>query len=421
LDNIKWIPKEQGIDHSLSVLREGYLFITNRTIGFQSDIFETRLLGERAICMRGEEAAKLFYDPDKFVRAGAAPKRVLKTLFGEGGVQTLDDNEHHHRKAMFMSLMNKEALHQMRMITRKQWELAGNRWESADQIEIYKEAQEVLCRVACEWAAVPLPESEVAEKTGWFAAMIEATAAFGFKHRKGRNTREQAEEWIQKLVADVRNGALKPPEGSALHTMSWHRDLTGELLDEKTAAVEIINILRPIVAVAIYVCFTALAVIQQPDERKKLMASDEHLLKNFVQEVRRFYPFFPFVPARVRKDFNWQGYSFEQGVLTLLDLYGTNHHPGIWEQPELFRPDRFTDWNGSPFNFIPQGGGDHDMGHRCAGEWITLEIMKESLDFLANKISYEVPVQDVSFSFQKMPSLPHSRIIIQKVRTLYTS
>jgi fatty-acid peroxygenase len=69
--------------------------------------------------MRGEEAARLFYDQEKFVRSGAAPKRVLKTLFGEDGVQTLDDEEHHHRKAMFMSLMSREALRSMREITPK--------------------------------------------------------------------------------------------------------------------------------------------------------------------------------------------------------------------------------------------------------------------------------------------------------------
>jgi fatty-acid peroxygenase len=148
------------------------------------------------------------------------------------------------------------------------------------------------------------------------------------------------------------------------------------------------------------------------------MTSDEKLLKNFVQGVRRFYPFFPFAPARARKDFTWNGYAFDKGVLTILDLYGTNHHPDLWDQPELFKPDRFDDWNGSPFNFIPQGGGDHHTGHRCAGEWITLEIMKESLDFLANKMSYEVPVQDVSFSFHNMPSLPHSRIVIRNVKAL---
>ncbi|WP_246059340.1 hypothetical protein [Paenibacillus lautus] len=171
------------------------------------------------------------------MRTGAAPKRVLKTLFGEDGVQTLDDQEHHHRKAMFMSLMSREALRSMREITRKHWELAVSRWESEDNVEIYEEAQEMLCRVACEWAAVSLPEAEVKEKTGWLAAMIEATAAFGIKHRKGRHARAKAEKWMQELVVDVRSGTIEPKQGSTLHTMSWHRNLRGELLDKETAAV----------------------------------------------------------------------------------------------------------------------------------------------------------------------------------------
>lgn len=418
MEQTKFIPKESGLDHSLDVLREGYLYITNRTIGFQSDIFETRILGERAICMRGEEAAKLFYDNSKFARKGAAPKRVLKTLFGEDGVQTLDGKEHHHRKAMFMSLMSHKALGRMREITRKQWKDAVNRWETQSEVVIYEEAKEILCRVACEWAGVPLSEDEVKEKTKWLGSMIEASTSIGINYAKGKNSRFKAENWIQELINDVRGGKIKPEEHTTLYTFAWHRDLQGELLDPKIAAVEILNILRPIVAVAIYVCFTALAVIQQPEEREKLVSSDEKMLKNFVQEVRRFYPFFPFAPARPIKDFVWNGYSFEKGVLTILDLYGTNHHPDLWDKPELFKPERFDTWNESPFNFIPQGGGDHNTGHRCAGEWITLEIMKESLDFLANKMSYEVPVQDVSFSFHKMPSLPHSRIIIRKVKIL---
>ncbi|MFD1135883.1 cytochrome P450 [Paenibacillus urinalis] len=414
----KLLPKEEGLDHSLSVLREGYLYITNRTIGFQSDIFETRLLGERAICMRGEEAAKLFYDNDKFERIGAAPKRVIHTLFGEGGVQSLDGEEHHHRKNMFMSVMSTEALAQMRTITRKHWALAAQRWETMPKVQLYEEAQELLCRAACEWAGVPLREAEAQEKAAWFGAMIEATAAIGIKHMKGKNARSKAEKWINGLVEQVRTGEIEAPEQSTLHTFAMHRDLKRELLDSQTAAVEIINILRPIVAIAIYICFTALAVIQQPEERKKLATAEEDYLQNFVQEVRRFYPFFPFLPARPTKDFTWQGYGFEKGVLTLLDLYGTNHHPDLWDNPEKFRPDRFHDWNGSPFNFIPQGGGDHYTGHRCAGEWITIEIMKESLDYLANKMEYDIPQQDLSFSFHKMPSLPHSRIVMINVKAV---
>lgn len=40
------------------------------------------------------------------------PKLVLKTLFGQGGVQTLDGAAHHHRKNIFMDLM-----------TRKEWKI----------------------------------------------------------------------------------------------------------------------------------------------------------------------------------------------------------------------------------------------------------------------------------------------------------
>src|SRR5699024_9830513 len=98
-----------------------------------------------------------------------------------------------------------------------------------------------------------------------------------------------------------------------------------------------------------------------------------------------------------------------------LDIYGTHHDPQIWEAPDTFRPERFRDWNGSPFDFLPQGG-DYMLGHRCPGEWVTTELMKASLDVLANRIDYDVPRQDLSYSMIRMPSLPKRRFIIENVR-----
>ena len=46
-------PREEGIDHSLQLLKEGYHFIVNRQRDLQSDVFETRLLGKKTICMVG--------------------------------------------------------------------------------------------------------------------------------------------------------------------------------------------------------------------------------------------------------------------------------------------------------------------------------------------------------------------------------
>ena len=40
----------------------------------------------------------------------------------------------------------------------------------------------------------------------------------------------------------------------------------------------------------------------------------------------------------------------------ILDLYGTNHNPRIWDYPEVIRPERFHGWDGRPFTIIPRAG-----------------------------------------------------------------
>ncbi|WP_214708903.1 MULTISPECIES: cytochrome P450 [unclassified Exiguobacterium] len=406
------IPKEQGLDHSLAFLREGYLYVPNRRKSFQSNLFETRLLGERAICLGGAEAAALFYDADKFVRQDAAPKRLLKTLFGEDGVQTLDGAAHAHRKKMFMSLMFPGNIERLTRLVSREWERALDATE--DETVLYDMAQEVLMRAVCEWAGVPLGEHEVKQRTDEMRLLFESGTALGPKHIRGRAARSSAESWVRKMVEEVRTNRLLPNEQTALYEFSWHRDEAGELLPADVVAVEVINIIRPTVAVSIYVLFTVLALHQFPEARARL-AYGETDSTWFVQEVRRFYPFFPVTAARVKQDFEWDGFAFEQGTLVLLDLYGTNHDPAHWTEPEQFNPDRFKGWTESPFTFIPQGGGDVDFGHRCAGEHVTIAIMRETIDVFLNRYRYEVPSQDLSYSFVDLPSLPKSGLVLKQV------
>jgi hypothetical protein len=89
------------------------------------------------------------------------------------------------------------------------------------------------------------------------------------------------------------------PEESAAHVIAWHRDLDGRLLDTSVASVELINLLRPIVAVAWYVTFAALVLHEYSETRQRVVDGDPGAAERFVQEVRRFYPFFPFVGGRV--------------------------------------------------------------------------------------------------------------------------
>jgi hypothetical protein len=52
------------------------------------------------------------------------------------------------------------------------------------------------------------------------------------------------------VIQKVRSGELAVPEGSAADVIARHREADGRLLDEKVAAVELLNLLRPIVAIA---------------------------------------------------------------------------------------------------------------------------------------------------------------------------
>ncbi|MGM8365969.1 cytochrome P450 [Virgibacillus sp. W0181] len=399
------IPRDKGIDCSPALMLEGYQFISNRRKKYRSNIFQTRLMGEKVICISGVEAAELLYDENKFKRNGAAPKRIQKTLFGQKGVQTLDDRLHKHRKHLFMSLMSEERLNTLTKMTEKQWESDTADWEYLKGIELYEEANKIMCQVACRWSGVPLQKEELNERTNDLAAMIDAFGAVGPRHWKGRSARSKTEKWIRTIIAQVRNGKLTPSDKTALYQMSWHRDLDNELMDVDIAAVELINILRPIVAIGRFITFGALALHTFPETQKKLQLDENNFDQMFVQEIRRYYPFTPFLGARVRKDFFWGGYDFKEGTLVLLDAYGMNHNPDLWESPEQFRPERFDDRTQNQFIFIPQGGGDYMGGHRCAGEWVTIEVMKKSLNFLVNKLDYEVPEQDLSYSMSRMPSI----------------
>ncbi|MEE3918234.1 hypothetical protein V2I01_05090 [Micromonospora sp. BRA006-A] len=81
------MPSDRSPDSTLAFLREGYRFVGSRCDRLGSDVFQTRLLLEPTICLRGREAAGLFYDEERFVRRGAMRMRGQRTLTGVGGVQ----------------------------------------------------------------------------------------------------------------------------------------------------------------------------------------------------------------------------------------------------------------------------------------------------------------------------------------------
>ncbi len=410
------IPKVKCLDHTLRLVTEGYLYIPNRTRKYNSDIFQTRLLGQKVICISGKEAASKFYDQNLFTRKGAVPKRIQETLFGKKAIQTMDGAAHMDRKLLFLSFMTPDSINNIINLTKKQWQCNSRKWDVKSNIILFKEAEKIFFQVACKWAGVPVKKSEVSQKAKDMSSMIDAFGAIGPRHLKGRFARNRSECWASELIQNVRSEMLEVPENSILNTIAWFKDLRGNLLDPTIAGVELINVLRPITAIATYVTFGALALHTYPEYRDKLKTVDDNYLTMFAQEVRRYYPFGPFLGARVRNNFTWRNHSFKTGDLVFLDLFGTNHDPKVWNTPTEFNPENFANRVIDPFDFIPQGGGDAKSGTRCPGEWLTIELMKVSLEFLANHLVYDVPLQDLSYRLNRVPAIPARKMILTNIR-----
>ncbi|RJL32887.1 cytochrome P450 [Bailinhaonella thermotolerans] len=403
------------MDNTLALLLDAYGFISGRARALGADVFDTRLLMRKTTCVTGAEAARVFYDPDRFVRRKAAPHRLTVTLFGKGGVQSTDGATHAARKAMFMSFMTPASRERLSELARDRWREYIRRWEGMPRVNLFDESSRLICEAVFDWAGVPLPARLVDPMTERLKSMIEAPAAVGPRYVRGRLGRIRAEQSLGELIRLVRR---RPPEATILSTIAHYRDPDGSLLDPRVAAVELLNVLRPTVAVGRYVVFTALALHAHPEHRERIRGGDEEFTEHFVQEVRRFYPFFPLVAARVARPFEWRGHRFPAGRRVLLDLQGVNHDPRLWDRPGEFRPERFAegDWDGSAYTFVPQGGGDHYRDHRCPGEWITIDLMKTAARALTREMTYHVPPQDLRMSSSYAPAIPRSRFVIDHVR-----
>ncbi|CAM4207262.1 Fatty-acid peroxygenase [Lacicoccus alkaliphilus] len=415
------IPRDKGVDNTLDLIQEGFNFIPDRRKKFGSDIFETRLVGRKAICIAGEEAAEIFYDNDKFKRKGAMPKPLKSSLLGNNGVHEQDGEVHKHRKRMFLSMMTPERLEDMKRIAVEELDKKADEWEGKDEVVMLEEIQKVFGITGLRWAGLPLEGEDIDKRVDELVDMVDFgasdTGKTAVSFATGVASRKSHEKWLMKIIRKVRSGKIKPHPNTALYIVAHHRERDGKELDPHTAAVDLNNAYRPLIAAAYFIAFGLLAIHENPEVGKKLKEdADGNYSKMFTQEVRRYYPFAPAMAAKVKDKFEWKGHKFKKNRLVILDLFGTNRHPDAWENADEFRPERFRDWKESPFSFVPQGGGDFHAGHRCAGEWLTVMVMRSTFEYLTKSITYEVPKQNLEYDMTRIPAFPKSKFIITNVK-----
>ncbi|MFI2645432.1 cytochrome P450 [Streptomyces sp. NPDC018610] len=408
-------PPHPLTDQTLAVLAGGYAWLPSRMRESGGPAVRTRLMGKPALAVRGPDAVRFFYDERNVRRHGAIPGPVRATLFGHGAVHTLDGTAHRARKKLFLPLLQADRVAGVVEEVGAAWDEAVAGWARSPRTVLFDEAAVVLTRGAHRWAGVPLADAETEEAARDLIAMVDGFATPGPRHWRARRARGRQEERLARLVCEARSGRAPAAPGSLLERVAEHRDATGEPLPPGTAAVELLNIVRPTVAVSWFVAFAAHALHRRPELRDRLREGDTEFATAFAHEVRRFYPFAPFLGGLAVRDLSWHGQSVPEGGMVILDVYGQNHDTDLWGDPYAFRPQRFLEHPAERDELIPQGGGDPRSGHRCPGEGVTLGLL-ETLAIRLARLRYDVPEQDLRIPLRRVPARPRSGFVITGVR-----
>lgn len=389
-----------GPDRSISLLRHGYRFwdLVRREQG--SEVVRARLLHERVTAIRGAEAAELFYEESGTERASALPTALVGPLFGSGPVHMLDLGPHAHRKSLFTDILDARASADVTDRLGRLWDERAATWTTVD---LFDEVGAMLFEAGCDWIGIPYEPDEVGRRTRDLLALVDGFGAPNARNVRARLARRRTDAWVSGLVERSRASLYGD---TPLDRVARHRDVDGELLPVHTAAVEVVNLLRPLVAVTWMVSGLFRAYADHPEVGADVLAGRISPL-HVADEVRRTQPFVPFLATRATRDLTWDGHPIPAGSLVVLDVWGTNHDPATWERPDDFDPRRFERTEVTPYNLVPQGGGQTRTGHRCPGEDLTLAVL---MTLVPRAAAFSWRLEDASPALRRMPPAPHQRV-----------
>ncbi|XP_065199572.1 probable cytochrome P450 303a1 [Planococcus citri] len=96
------------------------------------------------------------------------------------------------------------------------------------------------------------------------------------------------------------------------------------------------------------------------------------------------------IPHRALRDTTLQGYHIPKDTMVIANFNGVLMNKRFWDDPEVFRPDRFIDAEGKVFvpdNYLPFGYGKH----RCMGQTLARSNIFLFTASLLQKYNFSVP------------------------------
>ncbi|QNE88633.1 cytochrome P450 [Corynebacterium incognita] len=416
-------------DKVIDFLNDGYLFAgkLRRRAGLSPDSetpITVSMLGKKTTILRGEEGVRAFYDSAQFVRKNAMPSFVSGPLFGKGAIHGLDGEAHRVRKEqMIAQAYDDSRVAEIKPLLAEEVEKMLQEWET-NEGNVYDDAARAFGRAAFRWAGLPMDEDEMNKRAAQYSRLLD-TFGRPVTNPVAWVERKRLDSWAEGVIEQIRAGIMEVPEGSVAANVAGFVDENGELLDAKTAGIELQNLTRPTVAVSRFAAFAAAALVENQAWIERIRSAAGGQLIDvpeavaFAQEVRRTKPFVPMLPAIAKDDTEVSGCPIHKGQRVLIDILNTNTGPKSWHAAGTFDPERFlgVDDYESIVGFLPQGGMDVKTGHRCPGEKIAIAALSITVAALCQpEIKIADDQEDLTFDWKRILTRPETGVRVKVQR-----
>jgi cytochrome P450 len=112
-----------------------------------------------------------------------------------------------------------------------------------------------------------------------------------------------------------------------------------------------------------------------------------HLLDEILKESLRLYPPIHLGSRRLQETMDLDGHTMPAGERLIYSIYLTHRDPSVWENPDLFAPERFARGRKQlPFAYVPFGGGPR----ACMGAAFGLVEARLVLAHLMQTFSFQL-------------------------------
>lgn len=430
------------IGETLSFLGDSFGFISSR-VKEHGNIFRTSLLGHSTVFLTGPEACSVWLDEDVIQRGGSFPANV-EQIFGGKSLPLLDGEAHRARKELVLAAFSRSALASYVPILEKTTRATLDGWASRER-EAGGAAVVALPgmkRLAVEGIARSIFGIDDDALVGDLLADYQKVTAGltglpirfpGTAYYDALEARDRILARFRELIAKRRAALSNDGAGAAdgISRVLSAKAKNGETIDDDGLVLELHHMM--LAGLIIFAEFAA-TVASLTDHPKVLERLREELassgktrdftiedlasatyLHHVVMEVKRTCPNVPVSFGKAKREFTFQGSTVPEGWMVFFAAYETNLADAFRDATK-FDPDRYAppreEHEKTPNAFIPQGAGK-PMGHKCAGYDLSTVFMQLFAAILVADYTWELPEQDRSLTFDRIPPEPKSGLLIR--------